>query len=559
MTAPMFSEAELREILSRGEGQFVEFKSAWDRSHTPPKPLWRRAVRDKIADVVAAFANADGGLLLVGVDDDGTPTGHGYSDRDVDDFFAVPHRRLKPAVACRTARLQLGCDEILAFQVPIAPEAVMIDGDGFPYRVGSQIVREPQEIINQRKQAYRRVGYEQRFRPEAKVSDLDLDLAESFLKETPVGGRPVLEALDYYGLIERDVRDWRVTNAALLLFACPPALRWHPRAGLRVFRVAGTEIRYGRRRNVTQIGRADPPLARAIYEIRELARHQVRRSERLTGLFFEDMPEYPDFAWQETLVNAIAHRDYEVQSRETEIWFFEDRLEVSSPGELVPPVTVDALRVGRRAHASRNPILVRVLADAEIMRDEGEGIVRVFREMTDRFLREPEMAAGSGLFSITLYNEPVYETASAHWRQFVSELPISQDQERILVARPNGFTVDDYQRLNVVGEDMARDRISDLLHRNFAVPGETAPGEAPLFRVAPDLDVTRRILEGRVPKLRQHFRAKPSLKNADYRALFTVSRITALQELRLLVKLDLLRVEGERRGTRYLPTATLEK
>ena len=554
----LFSEAELREILSRGEGQFVEFKSAWDRSHTPPKPLWRRAVRDKIADVLAAFANADGGLLLVGVDDDGTPTGHGYSDRDVDDFFAVPHRRLRPAVACRTTRLKLGCDEILAFQVPITPEAVMVDGDGFPYRVGSQIVREPQEIINQRKQAYRRVGYEQRFRPEAKVSDLDLDLAESFLKETPVGGRPVLEALDYYGLIERDVRDWRVTNAALLLFARPPALRWHPRAGLRVFRVAGTEIRYGRRRNVTQIGRADPPLARAIYEIRELARHQVRRSERLTGLFFEDMPEYPDFAWQETLVNAIAHRDYEVQSRETEIWFFEDRLEVSSPGELVPPVTVDALRVGRRAHASRNPILVRVLADAEIMRDEGEGIVRVFREMTDRFLREPEMAAGSGLFSITLYNEPVYETASAHWRQFVSELPISQDQERILVARPNGFTVDDYQRLNVVGEDMARDRISDLLHRNFAVPGETAPGEAPLFRVAPDLDATRRILEGRVPRLRQHFRAKPSLKNADYRDLFTVSRVTALRELRLLVKLDLLRVEGERRGTRYLSTATLE-
>ena len=308
---PLLSDSELRTILSRGEGQFVEFKSAWDRGSRPPKRLRRRALRDKIADVVAGFANADGGLLLVGVDDDGTPTGHGYSERDVAAFFEVPRRRLNPATDCRTASLGLDGHEILAFQVPIAPEAVMIDGNGFPYRSGTRIVREPQEVINERKQAYRRVGYEQRFCPDATVDHLDLDFAESFLRETPVGDRPVLDSLQYYGLVESDGRDWRVTNAGLLLFARRPALRWHPRAGLRVFRVAGTRIEYGRRRNVTQVGRADPPLARAIVEVRESARSQVRVSERLRGLFFEDIPEYPEFAWQEALVNAVAHRDYE--------------------------------------------------------------------------------------------------------------------------------------------------------------------------------------------------------------------------------------------------------
>ena len=163
---------------------------------------------------------------------------------------------------------------------------------------------------------------------------------------------------------------------------------------------------------MTQIGRADPPLASAIHEISDLARHQVGRSEKLVGLHFEDVTEYPDFAWQESLVNAVAHRDYEMQGRETEVWFFEDRLEVSSPGELVPPVTVDALREGRRAHATRNPRLVRVLADAEIMRDEGEGIVRVFREMADRFLREPEMTSETGLFT----NHAVQRTRLVHLR-----------------------------------------------------------------------------------------------------------------------------------------------
>ena len=554
---PLLTPAELRTILSRGEGQFVEFKSAWDLGSTPRRPLRRRALRDKIADVVAAFANAGGGLLLVGVDDDGTATGHGYPERAVDDFFAVPARRLTPSVACRTERLALDCHEILAFQVPIAPEAVMIEGDGFPYRVGAHVIREPQETINQRKQAYRRVGYEPRFRPDAKVDDLDLALAESFLKGTPVGDRPIIEALDYYGLIERDVRDWRVTNAALLLFARRPALRWHPRAGLRVFRVAGTEIKYGRRRNVAQIGRADPPLALAVREIMELARHQVRRTERLTGLRFKDIPEYPDFAWQEALVNAVAHRDYEVQSRETEIWFFEDRLEVSSPGELLPPVTVETLREGRRAHATRNPMLVRVLADTEIMRDEGEGIVRVFQEMTDSFLGEPAFASDSGLFTITLFNKPVYETANPNWRRVVRELPIADDQERILIARPDGFNHEEYQRLNGVVEHEARDRVSDLLTKGIVVPAETDPRKPARFRLEPALEVVRRVLLGRIPRLRQYFHHRPSLQNADYRDLFAVDRPTALNELRILVKHGCLRVEGERRGTRYLQTDAL--
>ena len=99
-----------------------------------------------------------------------------------------------------------------------------------------------------------------------------------------------------------------------------------------MFRVAGRERLHGRRRKVTQVGRADPPLALALEEARTFAGAQVRHSERLNGLYFEEVPEYPEFAWQEALVNAIAHRDYEVTGRETEVWFYDDRVEISNPG-----------------------------------------------------------------------------------------------------------------------------------------------------------------------------------------------------------------------------------
>ena len=61
MSTPLFTEAELRDLVSRDEGQFLEFKSIWDRSGDIPKQVKRRAVRDAIAETVAAFANADGG------------------------------------------------------------------------------------------------------------------------------------------------------------------------------------------------------------------------------------------------------------------------------------------------------------------------------------------------------------------------------------------------------------------------------------------------------------------------------------------------------------------
>ena len=103
VTTPLFTESELRDLVSRDEGQFLEFKSTWDRSDDIPKQVKRRAIRDAIAETVAAFANADGGLLLVGIEDDGSPTGHDYPDEVIDDFVSVPRRRVETVrlVSCR--------------------------------------------------------------------------------------------------------------------------------------------------------------------------------------------------------------------------------------------------------------------------------------------------------------------------------------------------------------------------------------------------------------------------------------------------------------------------
>ncbi|MGQ0536804.1 MAG: ATP-binding protein [Methanobacteriota archaeon] len=544
---------ELQDLLQREEGQFLEFKSLWDQSGEQPRVLDRRKVRDAIAEYVAAFANADGGLLVLGVEDDGTPTGHGYPEDAVADFLAVPERRLRSPPRARAQRERLDGHEVILIQVDAAAEAVMVEGNGFPYRVGDTVVREPQEVINERKAAYRRVGFEPRIHPDATLDDLDLDLVRETLRRTIHKDRKPEDALVHYGLIAPKPGGFGITNAALLLFSKAPVACWHPRASVRVFRVAGKERQHGAKRNVTQVARIETPIAKLIPETHQLLATQIRRSERLHNLFFTERPEYPEFAWQEAIVNAVAHRDYGDQGREIEVWLFEDRMEVSSPGELVSPVTIQDLRNRRRTHASRNPLIVRLLADMGIMRDEGEGVARMHEEMEASYLKAPELHADRAEFRVTLHNEPVFEGPSPEWQRTVRSLPLNDRQRRVLLAQPQGFTNEDYRRLNRgVDRDEAYREIQEMVQLGIVTP-PAAPGRGATYRLTPDLHQTKGWLESRVPPLNTYFKANEALKNADYRSVFNVTRETAKAELKRLVEEGYLVQEGERRGTRYLP------
>ncbi len=553
----LFAEIELQALLDREEGQFLEFKSLWDQSRDPPRPLDRRKTRDFVAKNVAAFANADGGTLLLGVEDNGTPSGHGYPEEVLDKLFTVPEQRLRPSVRCVVQRIFINRKEILIFQVPSAPGAVMFVGNGFPYRVGDHVVHEPQEIINERKDAYRRVGYEQRIRQEATLEDIDFNLAMQFLKSTVFRGRSTEELLARYGLIIPRAGSPAITNACLLLFAKPPITRWHPRAGIRFFRVAGKERLHGRERNVTQISRIDSPLSLAIPEAHRLAKEQIRRSEKLHDLFFREMPEYPEFAWQESVVNAFAHRDYEDQSREIEVWFFNDRMEVKNPGELLPSVTLDLLRQRKPVHASRNPLIVRLLADVGLMREEGEGIPRIFDEMEGSFLRPPEFTVEAGEFMVTLRNEPTFTGPSQEWQDIVQTMPLSVSQKRILLARPEGFANEDYRHLNKVDRDQAYREIQDMVSKGMVMPAE-APGRGAVYHIAADIREAEAFLQMRLPRLREYFAARKYLTNSAFREMFQVPRVRAVRELNRLVREGYLKLQGKGRGARYVPGSVLE-
>ena len=127
------------------------------------------------------------------------------------------------------------------------------------------------------------------------------------------------------------------------------------------------------------------------------------------------------------------------------------------------------------------------------------------------------------------------------------------------LARPDGFTHEDYGRLNAVVESAAKQGVHDLVRKGITTCAFTDEDTLPVYYLTPELDDTRYFLEDRVPKLREFFQRDPKLRQSNYRSLFEAPPAQASRELRQLVELGFLQVEGRGRGKGYLPLAGLRR
>src|SRR5690606_15283024 len=109
------------------------------------------------------------------------------------------------------------------------------------------------------------------------------------------------------------------------------------------------------------------------------------------------------------VVNAAAHRDYSISGDTIRLFIFRNRMEVTSPGGLPGPVTIDNIKDER---FSRNPVIVQVLSDMGFIERLGYGVDRVIDLMSEKHLRAPEFEETAGGFRVALYNDPVDETAA---------------------------------------------------------------------------------------------------------------------------------------------------
>lgn len=162
----------------------------------------------------------------------------------------------------------------------------------------------------------------------------------------------------------------------------------------------------------------------------------------LTGKFVS-VPEYPTFAWQEGIVNAITHRAYNMQGEDIRITMFDDRLEILSPGKFPNIVNKNNIREVRY---SRNPRIARALTELGWVRELGEGVKRIFEEMKLFYLDDP------------IYDEPHYSVSLVLKNNIVTRRQRRQERISSLISKEwTSMTNEEKKALEIA---YSRDRIT---------------------------------------------------------------------------------------------------
>jgi ATP-dependent DNA helicase RecG len=274
---------------------------------------------------------------------------------------------------------------------------------------------------------------------------------EEYLRVTLLLGGSAQEVLLRRGCIKELDGQLRPTYAGLLLFGRQPQ-QWVPSASILAARFTGVTItdQYIKQ----DIGGTIPDQLRKA-EI--FGRENIRSVVRLVGLAHEETPEYPPEAVRELLVNAVAHRDYNLRGDNIHLNIFADRIEIHSPGGLPGPVTLENLLEVR---FSRNAVMAQVLSDLGYIERLGYGLNRVVEEMRQNGLPPPSFEDTPGTFKATLYGEatvgqPVIDLSS------YSHLELNPRQGAALsyLSRHKRITNRDYQTLcpEVHPETLRRD------------------------------------------------------------------------------------------------------
>lgn len=237
----------------------------------------------------------------------------------------------------------------------------------------------------------------------ANVTDLDIKLLQG-IADQYIKGLSVERYLQQIGLAEYSQNGLRIKRAALLLFATDID-RWHPRCQVRFLKVRGIMLEAGKKYNVVSDDTVKGNIFELIFKAWENLRSFIAyKTEFERNSQFVQKYIYPEDAIRETILNAIAHRDYSIGNA-IEIYIFDDRIEIKSPGPLISTLTVKNLYEREGAHESRNSYIFRVLRENKWMRELGEGMKRIFSLMEEQLLEKPVLYSNGIWFSVSLSNK----------------------------------------------------------------------------------------------------------------------------------------------------------
>ena len=394
----------IEDIKDRPEGQTFDCKSV----KIEPKAL---------AVPIVAMANADGGMLAIGISDK-TRRIEGIDQHTVhvNELLKVPFPLCIPSVNIKPEYIPCIDSEgkpnhVLLLHIPASATLHANQADEVFMRVGDSSRKlgfeERMSLMYDKGERY----FEDTAAYDATIEDIDFNYVQDLLNVIGYTKSPLEYLKENNNFITYKDGKEQISTACILLFGKKPQL-FFPRARVRFIRYMGTEEKVGREMNVikdvTFEGRIIDQIRKTIDYLESQVKEHTYLGEK--GVFVTDR-EYSPFVLQEMTVNSICHRDYSIKGTEIQIKMFDDRLVFETPGKFPGIVRSDNIR---HTHFSRNPKIAEFLKAYKYVREFGEGVDRMCKELEAKGLHDPKYILTAFILKSTVYAYNVKELQTSN-------------------------------------------------------------------------------------------------------------------------------------------------
>ena len=394
----------IEDIKDRPEGQTFDCKSV----KIEPKAL---------AVPIVAMANADGGMLAIGISDKTRRIeGIDQHTAHVNELLKVPFSLCIPSVNIKPEYIPCIDSEgkpnhVLLLHIPASATLHANQADEVFMRVGDSSRKlgfeERMSLMYDKGERY----FEDTAAYDATIEDIDFNYVQDLLNVIGYTKSPLEYLKENNNFITYKDGKEQISTACILLFGKKPQL-FFPRARVRFIRYLGTEEKVGREMNVikdvTFEGRIIDQIRKTIDYLESQVKEHTYLGEK--GVFVTDR-EYSPFVLQEMTVNSICHRDYSIKGTEIQIKMFDDRLVFETPGKFPGIVRSDNIR---HTHFSRNPKIAEFLKAYKYVREFGEGVDRMCKELEAKGLHDPKYILTAFILKSTVYAYNVKELQTSN-------------------------------------------------------------------------------------------------------------------------------------------------
>lgn len=320
--------------------------------------------------------------------------------------------------------------------------------------------------------------------PGASPEDLDLAHVEAYRQElerrkpgSPLLRLPVEKLLLRLGGLAEEGDRLRPTLTGILFFGHDPQ-RFYPSFTITFLHFAGTStVRAGQEAPLYLDNREfRGTLPAMIDAARATIYEKQSKGAVIEGFVREELPEYPEVAYREALVNAVAHRDYGLEGSFIQVRLFADRLEIQSPGGLGGRVTVDNIAYEQY---TRSPHIMRLLEEYGYVERRGLGVDQMIRSMTRAGLEPPVFENRRSSFWVTLHGKPPAQPLPD-----LESLGLNDRQIRAVayLQKHDRLANREYQKLFGVSERTALYDLQGLVESGLALPVSSGRGRYYILR-----------------------------------------------------------------------------